>query len=386
MYENATITVDFSGSMTVGGGFSDRVVVLPLPENALELVQGADSSVKLELRAGGFSTTAQPSSKSQSEFDVGTVLTLDAGMALIHQSGLSLEIENLSKPAVEDESDIGAIAAMPPRKDFAGPTAFSVPIGIWGLGLVAVMSLIVIGRVLGSDETLVAEAPTGIQSARYTSSEPSQMPGSMQVNSMSFFAPSIQRLDYPHSEAQGEDLLRTASLNPLSSDAIENAGPKILVPPTNVRQSTIGQQDQNFLDLTMASARYEQKTAAILFLEEKLSDNGMSGINIEGEQGALRARGSHLKSSLPTWQDIQSEYDTAWSAKFPLIVETTAVEPRIPFRVRSVWLGDDPQVITVRGKAFRIGDLTTEMWEVTSITRDAVLLERDGISMTVGVE
>ena len=57
----------------------------------------------------------------------------------------------------------------------------------------------------------------------------------------------------------------------------------------------------------------------------------------------------------PRWSSIRGDYDQAWGARAPLLVEHSRPITKAPFSVQSVFLGTPAEITTREGETYRIG-------------------------------
>lgn len=126
---------------------------------------------------------------------------------------------------------------------------------------------------------------------------------------------------------------------------------------------------------------------AVAFLEDAAQRADISTVQFDTVDNIVVARGTLSEAERSAWRSIPPAFDTEFNATYILLTEFDRRIPQteLPERPRSVWLSDVPYIVDGTGMRRTTGDMTSEGWTVTSISREGIGFEKDGRAVVVSL-
>ncbi len=103
-----------------------------------------------------------------------------------------------------------------------------------------------------------------------------------------------------------------------------------------------------------------------------IEEAGIAGVTVSPGADILRVIAPPDVASHPRWSSIRRDYDKAWGARAPLLVEQSRPITKAPFAVQSVWLGKPAEVTTRDGQTYRVGSTVPGGFVVEAIRSGSV--------------
>jgi len=110
---------------------------------------------------------------------------------------------------------------------------------------------------------------------------------------------------------------------------------------------------------------------------------GLPGVIVTPDGDIVRVSTEEIAKGDPRWSSARAAYDKEWAARVPLLLERTRPTPQAPFSVKSVWLGDRPEVTTRKGASYTVGSSVPGGWTVTAIRSGSVDLSAGNTSIRI---
>lgn len=126
-------------------------------------------------------------------------------------------------------------------------------------------------------------------------------------------------------------------------------------------------------------------TQAAVELRARIAQSGLSGLEVEEADGRLIVKGSMPGERSAEWTDIQAWYDRSFGTETVLSssVQSTAAEAMPRLRLRAIWFGDNPYVISADGARYYEGASTNDGWTVAEIGEERLLLTKGSASIAL---
>jgi len=126
---------------------------------------------------------------------------------------------------------------------------------------------------------------------------------------------------------------------------------------------------------------------AVAFLEDAAQKANINTVQFDASDNIVVARGELSEAERDAWRTIPPAFDNEFNATYILLTDFDRRIPQteLPERPRSVWLSDVPYIVDGTGMRRMAGDMTSEGWMVTSISRDGIGFEKDGRAVVVSL-
>ena len=130
-------------------------------------------------------------------------------------------------------------------------------------------------------------------------------------------------------------------------------------------------------DTSLAESVPASSQAAVE-LKARIAQAGLSGLVVEETADRLVVTGNIAGERSAEWTDIQAWYDRSFGTQTILSssVESQAAEAMPRLKLRAIWFGDNPYVISADGARYYEGAFTNDGWSVAEIGEDRLLLKK----------
>ncbi len=175
-------------------------------------------------------------------------------------------------------------------------------------------------------------------------------------------------------------VLSNQSLSSLATD-----GDQTLIAPDRVALAVTTTQPATPVVLDKP-AQPTGPDAAIDALRAKLESVDLQGLRIEGLGGVIAVRGKITPDEMLKWRPISRWYDARFGSKVPISAEITVADKLFepPQKPLGLWLGDNPHIIDSEGLRKKVGQKTSDGWEILSISAAELVLKRGERQIAIG--
>jgi len=116
-------------------------------------------------------------------------------------------------------------------------------------------------------------------------------------------------------------------------------------------------------------------------LKSRMAAADLAGLQVTAvDDNRIVVTGVVPEKKMPAWTEIRNWFDATY-AQSPLLVSQVTASDAFPIqglRLRAVWFGDTPYVVTSDGRKHHEGAVIEGGWRIERIDREAVTFARDG--------
>jgi hypothetical protein len=120
-------------------------------------------------------------------------------------------------------------------------------------------------------------------------------------------------------------------------------------------------------------------------LTRKIEEAGIGPLDIDVDDGRIGVSGTVPKDRSQAWANVQTWFDQTHGAKF-MLASTVAVagaEAAPQLALQAIWYGNRPYIITADGARYHEGAFIENGWSVKRIGEDALILGKDGATISL---
>lgn len=125
--------------------------------------------------------------------------------------------------------------------------------------------------------------------------------------------------------------------------------------------------------------------AAARDLTHKIEEAGIGPLDIQAGDGRIRVSGTVPKDKSQAWANVRAWFDQTHGAKLMLasavMVAGTEAAPRLA--LQAIWYGNRPYIITADGARYHEGAFIENGWSITRIGEKALVLGKDGATISL---
>ena len=114
-------------------------------------------------------------------------------------------------------------------------------------------------------------------------------------------------------------------------------------------------------------------------LRSKLEAAELDMLTVVETDGMIGVSGVITPTEMQKWRPISRWYDGVHGTRVPISAEITVAEQpfKPPQKPTGIWLGEVPYIIDAKGVRRKIGETTSDGWEILFISAEELLLRRD---------
>jgi hypothetical protein len=120
-------------------------------------------------------------------------------------------------------------------------------------------------------------------------------------------------------------------------------------------------------------------------LTRKIEEAGIGPLAINADDGRISVSGTVPKDRSHAWANVQAWFDQTHGAKFMLAsaVTVAGAEAAPRLALQAIWYGNRPYIITADGARYHEGAFIENGWSVRQIGEDALILGKDGATISL---
>jgi hypothetical protein len=138
-------------------------------------------------------------------------------------------------------------------------------------------------------------------------------------------------------------------------------------------------------EASAATGSDESVAVATRDLARKIEEAGIGPLDIDVDDGRISVSGTVPKDRSQGWANVQAWFDQTHGAKF-MLASTVAVagaEAAPHLALQAIWYGNRPYIITADGARYHEGAFIENGWSVKRIGEDALILGKDGATISL---
>lgn len=115
-------------------------------------------------------------------------------------------------------------------------------------------------------------------------------------------------------------------------------------------------------------------------LRSRLAAADLAGLQVAVDGNRVVVAGMVPEKKMPAWTETRSWFDATYAPN-PLLVSQVTTSDSFPIqglRLRAVWFGDTPYVVTGDGRKHHEGAVVEGGWRIERIDREAITFAREG--------
>ncbi|MEL6477476.1 MAG: FHA domain-containing protein [Pseudomonadota bacterium] len=122
-------------------------------------------------------------------------------------------------------------------------------------------------------------------------------------------------------------------------------------------------------------------------LRARLKDAALEMLEVAPSAGVIEIKGELTPAEMQIWRAVNRAYDRSFGSRVPVSTNLTLIERPFspPKKPTGIWLGETPYIIDAKGIRRKVGQTTSDGWQVVRISEGELLLERDDRKVSVAL-